>query len=244
MSSLHLNEALRACRTLFGADVVLSVDFLTYLQPGGAKAAYRRCARETHPDLTMLRAESDAQHATHRFRQVNEAYRLLDSYLKERDNSGQNKNAPAQAPQRTSQASDPQRAGHYYAGPLPAKPLEFGRYLFYRGKVSFQTLHEALFFQRSQRPNFGSIAQRWGWLDAAAAKRLTAPGKVFMRVGEKAVGLNLLSPRQVKTLLMYQRSQQTRLGQLLVERGCFSAPELEALLAEYQLHNWQNRHAA
>ncbi|MDF1580329.1 MAG: J domain-containing protein [Desulfuromonadales bacterium] len=233
-----------ACRTLFGADVVLSADFLDYLQPGGAKAAYRRCARETHPDMLPAADTADRQRATHRFRQVNEAYRLLDAYLKERDH-GQSAELPAadSAAQPAAGAPTPAPTGHYYSGPLPPKPLEFGRYLFYRGKVSFQTLHEALFFQRRQRPKFGSIALRWGWLNEDAAKRLVAPGKVFMRIGEREVKHNLLSPRQVTTLLMYQRSQQTRLGELLVERGCFCHAELELLLAEYRLHNWQYRTA-
>ena len=41
---------LNACRTLFGKEVNLSHEFLYYLQPSGAKTAFRNQAKAHHPD--------------------------------------------------------------------------------------------------------------------------------------------------------------------------------------------------
>ncbi|MEI6127562.1 MAG: J domain-containing protein, partial [Pseudomonadota bacterium] len=43
-------ELYNACRTIFGPEVSISIEFLNYLQPVGLKTAYRKRALETHPD--------------------------------------------------------------------------------------------------------------------------------------------------------------------------------------------------
>lgn len=56
-------------------------------------------------------------------------------------------------------------------------------------------------WQRRQRPNLGDIAQRWGWLDEGAIRYILGFREMGRRFGEKAVGLDLLTQRQLQTLL-------------------------------------------
>jgi len=51
------------------------------------------------------------------------------------------------------------------------------------------------------------------------------------------MGLGLLSPFQVKTLLFFQRSQQERLGQYFVVHQLLSKDNLERFVADLQEHN-------
>jgi hypothetical protein len=95
----------------------------------------------------------------------------------------------------------------------------------------------ALVWQRKQRPSIGDIALRWGMLDADRIDtvcRLCDRPRLF---GEKAVELGLLTVFQVNTILLYQRSQQNRLGNYFVQNHILSEEELERLDRELREHN-------
>ena len=47
-------DLFKACESLFGTDIDVSVEFLRYLKPAGVRAAYRKKAMETHPDRAIL----------------------------------------------------------------------------------------------------------------------------------------------------------------------------------------------
>lgn len=226
--SLLLSEAevLEACRVLFGGEVSLSRDFLFYLQPSGAKTAFRQKAKETHPDVYQGDDPSVRQRHAESFRQVTQAYKLLSSFLSEREKN------PGRlfrfAFRREEGEDDPF---------VPSRILEIGLFLYYRRIVPFRTLAEALVWQRRQRPAIGQIARRWGWLDENGLARIAAARIPFTRFGEKAVHLGLLTPAQVRTLLFYQRARQQRLGQFFVEQGLITAEEMERLVEELRRHN-------
>lgn len=75
---------LNACRTLFGKDVNLSHEFLYYLQPSGAKTAFRNQAKAHHPDAHASSSPHIRQQQTERFREIRQAYDLLIEYLEKR----------------------------------------------------------------------------------------------------------------------------------------------------------------
>lgn len=225
MNQLTEPELIAACRALFGSEVEVSHDFLRYLQPSGAKAAYRVMAKKTHPDL-QPHAQPEQRGET--FRRVSEAYQLLSRYLLQRETG-----RPSPLPPRTEPVHE---AGSYlYQGELPQRHLELGRYLFYRGLIPYRMLIEAITWQRRQRPNIGSIARRWNWLSEAAIRTVLQTG--LGRFGEKAVHLGLLNRSQVQQLLLYQRSVQSKFGQFFLERGLFTRYELERLVREQKEHN-------
>src|SRR5512146_2156418 len=77
-------EVVRACQTLFGEHVDISREFLYYVQPSGVKSAYRKKAKETHPDLFAGDPVHIQQKQTEMFRQILHAYDVLNVFFKQR----------------------------------------------------------------------------------------------------------------------------------------------------------------
>lgn len=227
-------ELLAACRILFGPGVRLSREFLHYLQPGGAKAAFRKKAKETHPDLGSGADPEETRRRAETFRELISANELICAFLQQR------KEQPRPAQPRTPPSNRSGRsynAESFFRGRVPARPLEFGRYLYYRGLIPYPALIEAIAWQRGQRPAIGSIARRWGWLSESDIRQILRHPGLPDRFGATAVRLGLLKPFQVQTLLFYQRAQQKRIGRFFVERGFLSEAQLEHLLGDFQNHN-------
>lgn len=75
------HELYRSCEILFGLEPKINRDFLEYLQASGVKTAYRKKARETHPDMMPANGDYNPE----LFRAVQEAYENLSAYLKARE---------------------------------------------------------------------------------------------------------------------------------------------------------------
>jgi len=239
-------EVYNACRLLFGSNLTLNHDFLRYLQPAGAKTAYRQRAKENHPDRFHNATPLIYRQKVKNFQDLNQAYELLLDFLSQRRShilpltpaaspAGYQRSRPRP---RTAKPAPAERS----AEPMPGRILEFGLFLYYRGHINFRQLIEALAWQRRQRPNLGDIAERWGWLSAPQVQLIlrhrSATG-YYRRFGEKALELHLLDQRQLQTLLTYQRSVQRRIGEFFVEHGLLTQVQLQRLLQEHQQHNRQ-----
>jgi hypothetical protein len=249
MTPITETDVVQACRTLFGKDIDISRDFLSYVQPSGVKSAYRKKAKETHPDLFASDPLFIQQKKTVLFREILSAYDVLNLFFKQRDEGAWNPAPGAFRPHRKSGAdrqsappsSEPARArrsgSSYYRGSVPLRTLQIGQYLYYRGKISFEALINALIWQRKQRPSLGDIALRWGLLDSGGIEQIARACDRPRRFGEKAVELGLLSIFQVNTILLYQRSQQDRLGTYFILGRTLSPSEIERLASELKEHN-------
>jgi hypothetical protein len=237
MSLLSQSAILDACRTLFGDEVNLGPEFLGYLQPGGAKSAFRNQVKQHHPDRFAGAAPEVRARQTARFREIHQAYRLLANYLDQRGRS----RPPATAPNPPARNNQPPKDGRGSPATaktgLPPLPLEFGIFAFYRGKIDYRDLIDALVWQRRQRPMLGAIACQWGWLNDVKVGRILGHRGASGRFGRKAVELGLLSPLQVEALLRHQRSHQRRIGQYFVDRGLMTPAEADALAVDLQKHN-------
>lgn len=231
-------KILDACRTLFGSEVSLGRDFLIYLQPSGAKTAFRKIAKETHPDLFAGEHPDIQKRQTEQFRQALQAYELLSAFFKQRDDGLWMQSDCFSARDLRKQARRAaSREDRYYDGPVPLRPFEIGLYLYYRGTVPYRALIDALVWQRGQRPSMGDIARRWNWLDDEDIQAIVALRGRPLRFGEKAVHLGLLTPFHVKAMLYYQRSRQERLGQFFVQRSYLTSQELERMVEGLHRHN-------
>jgi len=233
-----------ACRTLFGKEVNLSHEFLYYLQPSGAKTAFRNQAKAHHPDAHASSSPLIRQQQTERFREIRQAYDLLIEYLEKRPRirPASFKNSPAQTAAYRSKSTprqSTQQRPHPKPSAIPSIPLEFGMYSFYQGKVTYQQLIEALVWQRRQRPTLGAIAQKWGWLSAAKVSQILGHRGQAVRFGKKAIELGHLKPHQVEALLNYQRTLQKRIGQYFVEKGLLSDAEANRISQQLTKHNRQ-----
>ncbi len=228
---------LYACRVLFGPDVEISREFLHYLQPNGVKTAYRQRAKESHPDRSHLHDPLQQRRQLDRFREATEAYKLVCTYVRLRDTRPvrQERTSPFDTLVQAHRARTSVQSFH--DGPVPEQPLELGRFLYFRGIVSEQTLKSALSWQQRQRPSFGRIARSWGWLSAEAIETILYCQDQNGPFGEKAIRLGYLTGEQTAAILSYQQTRQKRLGHYFILLGCVTAQQLEALLLDLHAHN-------
>ncbi len=223
---------LDACRTLFGDQVNLGPEFLAYLQPSGAKVAFRSQAKRHHPDLFAFAPAEVRARQTARFREIHQAYHLLTNYLERRPLPHPDlplRPAWQRARRKPSAPSNPRG--------IPPMPIEFGIFAYYRGQIEYRDLIEALVWQRRQRPALGAIACQWGWLTEEKVRRILGHRGTGGRFGRKAMELGLLSSLQVDVLLRHQRTHQQRLGQYFIERGLMTAIETDRLARDLDRHN-------
>jgi hypothetical protein len=250
-TEIRASDLFDACRVLFGGEArITSLLLNRSLEMSGLRAAYRKRARETHPDLARsLNVESGL--LEERFKEVQSAFEQLRRYLEDPSRFRLVAGAPArEAPPagRTAPRTGPVRkAGpvrdHVHRGPLPKGPLLFGRFLFYAGAISYRTLIEALVWQKRQRPKVGTIACQWGWLTGEDVLGILKVRNSGERFGECAVRRGYLDGRQLRLLMGRQNMLQPRLGAFFVAKGILSAGQVDRLERAQRQHNRTFRRA-
>ena len=120
---------------------------------------------------------------------------------------------------------------------MPGRTLMFGEYLFYSGAVSWDALIGAIVWQRRQRPRFGEIARRWGWITERDILAGFGERKHGEQLGQSLVRLGILSEIQLNMLIRRQRGLQSPIGEYFVANGHFSPMSLDRLLQGYREHN-------
>jgi curved DNA-binding protein CbpA len=228
------SELFDACRVLFGPDIDLSVDFLHYLHFDGVKAAFRRRAKETHPDLSHIVSSHNQSHNAEHFRRANEAYELLGRFIRNRRVQVRKEGVVNSGSAKSERSRDD--GGALYQGTVPTRPLPLGRFLYYQGVIPYRTLLDAVTWQRRSRATIGSIARQWGWLSPSDVETVLAI-RHGERFGEKAVRSGLLNAFQVKLLLLHQNSQNRRIGHYFVQHNIVSRQQMEMLVREQLMHN-------
>ena len=238
MPQVTETEVFRACRTLFGPELQLNRDFLSYLQPAGVRSAYRKKAKTTHPDRFAISAVATHTKQHRLFQDLNQAHQTVQTYLEQRKlfpagyfSHNNSTYTPAKRHRQDPQGRQKQR------GPLPARPLQFGLFLYYLGVVPFNAVIAAIIWQRGQRPALGEIARRWGWLNDKNISEIINHRSGIHKFGERAEQLGLLSQQQVRTLLFHQRTRQKRMGLFFIEQGYFDKATLNQLLLQLAEHN-------
>lgn len=233
---------LNACRALFGPDTCISPSFLVSLKANTIKTAFRKKAKETHPDLCTSRDPSSQRRQAELFRVVNDAYDIMRRYCERRDRARHraahraSNPAPPREPAATQSFRVDER-GWLFRGGVPERRLEIGRYLYYRGRIPYRALIKALAWQMRQRPPMGAIAKRWGWLNDHGLRSILAHRGTPFLFGERALQLGLLSSYQTRILLAYQRTLHTRIGRYFVEQGHLTQDEVDRMVADLGRHN-------
>lgn len=248
------SDIYKACTILFGPDVQINPDFLTYLQPSGVKSAYRRQAMETHPDRQDRRDTQLWEKSAERFMSANWAYRRLLDYLQNRKYLNQSSLSASSVKRRShptasARSGSSPRSGRgdstgnrtageiYYRGKIPDYQMMIGQYLFYAGHVSWESLVRAIIWQRKQRPKLGELARKWGWMSEEQLLHAWRKRKFGEHIGEAAVRLNYLEKVQLGALLYRQRRMQKPFGQFFVEENLLTEIGLQQILDSFQEHN-------
>jgi hypothetical protein len=242
MKAVHENSLFEACQLLFGRQVDVSRDFLFYIQPSGIKSAYRKMALRTHPDRTASLEEGTPD--SDLFIETNQAYELLTDFVNARDRgevrmetvSTSRPTSEPKSRRRRRKTRKPEKET-FYTGKIPSRGLLFGQYLFYSGKVSWESLIRAIVWQRNQRPRMGEIAMNWGMLSEWQFRLIFLKRRPGEQLGEAAVRMCFLKQAQVKALLYHQRRLQKPFGEYFLIHNILSRSELQAILTEFIRHN-------
>lgn len=226
-------EISNACRVLFGSEVLVSTDFLKYLQPEGLKAAFRKKALETHPDRAKtVGIVEDIMNE--RFKEVILAYEKLSplieaekGYILREEGIKTN----------TWQERQNGNFDHFYKGNFPKRKLLIGQFLYYSGIISWRTLIEAIAWQRRQRPPIGRIARDWNLLSSYDIKRILTERDNGEKFGEYALRKRYITPFNLMSLLGKQRMLQRPIGEHFIEQDILSAIELDRFIERLRSHN-------
>jgi hypothetical protein len=233
-------DLFKACESLFGTDIDVSVEFLRYLKPSGVKAAFRKKALETHPDRAiMLAGHVDALEI--RFKEINLAYQMLKEFLNcpwkyqlAEDGSICRKKRTVRPAAKSSYS--PQEETRY-SGRVPQRSLLLGQYLYYAGHISLATLIKAIVWQRLQRPSIGSIAAGWDLLLPQNIIDILRQRRYGEKFGECALRCGYISRYQLSLLLNRQKTIQPQIGKYFVEQGIIPSFQLYRLIEEMKKHN-------
>ncbi len=277
MITIAEQDLFKACQVLFGGEIQISRGFLEYLQPNGIKIAYRRRARETHPDMLTDVGEAALRRGTDLFHGVQQAYESLKSYLDARERGlAQFQAAPMTAaarrpttaarrwPQNPSWAQRPKAAKRKQASPrqqpeqsssqqrpgwtpnykqaspsrqIPPRKLLFGHYLFYSGVTNWQTIVNALIWQRTRRPRLGEIGKTFGWLTSGDIVHILKFRQLSDSFGCSAVKLGLLTENQVRLMVFKQQRQQKKFGEYFIHHNLLTHSQLDRLIKNFRYHN-------
>ncbi len=213
---------------------------LAQMSAARLKRAFRRAAIATHPDLAAQGVDCGPD----RFLQAMRAYEVLWAHLRGRAAGARPTPAatarPSAAPHSRARPSRPAapKGGRFCSpGRLPARRLRTAEFLFYSGVISWQTMIDALVWQRGRRPRFGEIAQQLRMATRDEIARVLGEQGSREPAGVAAVRLSVLSDDQVARILRYQRAIQAPIGRFFLERGHLSRSELAALVHELFRHN-------
>lgn len=236
MGSQDYDHLFDACRELFGPEVETCPEFLHYLQPSGIKSAFRRKAKETHPDHFADKALHLQNVQAARFCRVKSAYEALSSFVSQREQDLPTAKRRPQAWPRHRQPAGKSAGSDDCLLPVPQRVLQLGRYLYYRKVITFNELLQAVSWQRASRGTLGFIAREWGWMTASEVFTVVS-AKLPGKFGEKAVRLGILNPSRLKMILLEQKIRHQRIGQYFIQFKVLTPQELDLHLKELRLHN-------
>jgi hypothetical protein len=223
--------------------------FLSTLDTAAVRRAWRSVAMATHPDAVRPGGRGAAADGR-RFIEASRAYELLMAFLLSRapgrSRAAARKPAPAAArpradgPTPKKEADSRRKAGAgplFYHGPLPRRPLRLAEYLYYSGRISWQSLVSSLVWQHAARPRFGELARELRSITGPELVRILGSRLKGEQTGETAKRLRLLSEEQVERILRLQRLRQKRIGRYFVEKESMPDRDLSAILVELNRHN-------
>ncbi|MCX8026991.1 MAG: J domain-containing protein [Thermodesulfovibrionales bacterium] len=232
-----INSLYKSCRILFGEDVVLTPQFLSYIQPSGVKSAFRQKALQTHPDRLIQLPDAERDEKREIFHQIASSYKELLNFLKARDSNDVKVITEGWSDTNNITRDCNYNLYRYYKGNLPKRELLFGEFLYYSGNVPWKAYIDAIVWQRRQRPRFGEIAKDWKFLEKEQIEFLIKNKVIGELIGETAVRFALMTRLQVKTIVLHQRMKQKKIGEYFINEGFLSKDEINDLYLQFRRHN-------
>jgi len=246
LSNHSKTDLLSAYSILFDSGFAFSIAYLNSLQPDELKTAFRKKALATHPDrsMTLGLAESELQV---RFQEVSKAYEVLKFYITKKketlltnsDDWARVRKAKHFEGKKNTEAK--WKEDHFFQGMLPDRRLKIGQFLYYSKIISWQTLIDAIVWQKKQRPLFGQIARDWGYLTSEDVVRIISQKRYQDRFGDYALRNGYLTPFQQMAIAGRQRICQPLIGSHFIRKGVVTESQMKILNQRVQSYNMKYR---
>jgi len=211
-------QLFRSCEILFGSQVSVSWEFLNYLQLSGLKDAYRKRAMETHPDRVTGNVFQSSAGNNESFHRVRKAYEQLCCYLKVK-----NCDRPLQTAHRHPAAATPPRKAE-----SPSNIPKNGT-----GCSSGEGFHQHRHYRHATWPaNFTRHARRDP--EYSPTENLYCGPLPHRRLlfGHFLYYSGLANWRTITRILIWQRAERPRLGELGHRFGMLSQEDIALILQE------------
>jgi hypothetical protein len=125
----------------------------------------------------------------------------------------------------------------FYRGPVPRRRLRLAEFLYYTGRVSWQSLISAIVWQRASQPRFGELARELQGISSQDLARILGSRLQHEQTGQTAQRLRLLNAAQVERILRMQRARHKLIGRYFVEKESISTATLSTIMREMYRHN-------
>ena len=231
------SRLLEACALLLGASTrTAGAAYLQQLDPATVRRAWRALAVSSHPDAARRGGVKSGTNDDRRFIEASRAYELVMGYLLSRPASPF---SSARASKRPAPEKPAEKRGGalYYRGMVPRRRLRLAEFLYYTGRVSWQSLINAVVWQRKAQPRFGELARELRSISSQDLARLLGSRLRHEQMGETAQRLRLLSAAEVERILRLQRARKRPIGRYFLEKESMTSATLVSLLRELHRHN-------
>jgi hypothetical protein len=233
--------------------------FLEQLDVAVVRRAWRRIAVSSHPDAARRGGGTASKHDGTRFIEASQAYELVMGHLlrrparmapsprsgpkpqarREQGRTTQGRKEQAQPGGAAGRRSTTEKRGSalFYHGPVPRRRLRLAEFLYYTGRVSWQSLIGAIVWQRAVQPRFGELARELRSISAQDLHRILGSRLRHEHTGQAAQRLRLLTAADVERILRLQRARRRPIGRYFVEKEGMTAAQVALLLRELYRHN-------
>jgi len=125
----------------------------------------------------------------------------------------------------------------YFSGIVPKRELLIGQFLYYSGLISWNTLTQAIVWQRRQRPIIGKIAQDWGILSSEDIRRILKERSYKDQFGEYAHRNGYITKFQHLAIVGKQKQMQPPIGRYFVQQGLLGNYDIKKMTESLRIHN-------
>lgn len=226
LSAAPSSELVNACQILFSPEgSTCSVDFIRALEPSTLKKVYRKRALETHPDRCKSSGLDEVK-SGELFLKVQSAYETLKPVA----------TGTATRIFKSATNNKKPRDG-FYNGTLPFHKLLFGQFLYYSGIITWETLMQAIVWQRRNKRPYGQIALQWEMLSTDDIFHIMQNKKSGEKFGEYAKKFGYLTLFQHLAIMGKQQAQNTLFGEYFIRKGLLSKRQVDNIVQKTINHN-------
>lgn len=138
---------------------------------------------------------------------------------------------------RQEQAKPKSASGRFYKGNIPKRKLLIGQFLYYSGLISWQTLFDAVYWQRKQRPVIGKIALDWGILTSDEIHRILTERSYKDNFGEYALRNRFITYFEFMAIIGKQKKLQPLIGKYFIQQGILGTNDIKKMTVSLNNHN-------